>query len=107
MKKPTQETFGQRLARWRTERGIGQRELGRRSGISGTLISQLETGHTANPRLDTIEALAAALGLAPASLIADLRPIRAKKNGARGIGPVTYWADEKAAAPKSDGIDTR
>lgn len=46
----------------REERGFSQNELARRSGVKQSVISDIESEKTANPRVETIRALAAVLG---------------------------------------------
>lgn len=45
----------------RKKRGISQAELARRTGISQGVISYIECGRTKHPRVDTMQAIAAAL----------------------------------------------
>jgi len=42
--------------------GLSQAELSRRSGVKQSVISDIENGHTKSPRVETLMALAAALG---------------------------------------------
>ncbi len=56
-------TLGDRIFTARTERGFSLRELSRRSGVSNPLISQIESGHVANPGFFTVAKLARALDL--------------------------------------------
>lgn len=42
--------------------GLSQAELARRSGVKQSVISDIENGHTKSPRVETLMALAAALG---------------------------------------------
>jgi PAS domain S-box-containing protein len=55
-------TFGQQLRDLRNARGLTQRELAQKSGISYAYVSKLETGVMPPPRQKTIMALARALG---------------------------------------------
>ena len=50
------------LRKERIRKGITQHELSRKSGVKQSIISNIETGDTKNPRLDTAMRLAAALG---------------------------------------------
>lgn len=54
--------FGAAVRRARAERGITQREAAALAGVSYQLISQIETGRV-NTTVDTIEAIADALGI--------------------------------------------
>ena len=46
----------------REKAGLSQSELARRSGVKQSVISDIENEKTLNPRVDTIMALAEALG---------------------------------------------
>ncbi|HLX89898.1 MAG TPA: helix-turn-helix transcriptional regulator [Acidimicrobiales bacterium] len=59
----TPSQFGDRLRRWRSDRGVTLRDVSEVSGISIAYLSDLERGKLANPTLDTLTALAAALGV--------------------------------------------
>jgi transcriptional regulator with XRE-family HTH domain len=54
--------IGMRLKQLRAAKGITQLELSRATGLSLSIIAQLEQGETANPRLNTVKALAKGLG---------------------------------------------
>ena len=56
------------LERLRIERGLSQRALVARSGLSEGTVRALEAGRTANPHAPTIHALAGALELEPLEL---------------------------------------
>ncbi len=58
------EQMGFRIKEVRTQVGIGQRELARRSGLSVDAVHRLEHGHR-NPSLLTVLAVAEALGVEP------------------------------------------
>jgi transcriptional regulator with XRE-family HTH domain len=58
-----------RLQQLRFERGLTVRALARASGLHPSTVSRLETG-ARRLRIDHIEALAGALGVAPAALLA-------------------------------------
>lgn len=59
----TPSQFGDRLRRWRSDRGVTLRDVSEASGISIAYLSDLERGKLANPTLDTLTALAGALGV--------------------------------------------
>jgi transcriptional regulator with XRE-family HTH domain len=59
----TPGAFGHRLRRWRTDRDLTLRDVSEKSGLSIAYLSDLERGKLANPTLDTLTALAGALGL--------------------------------------------
>src|SRR4051812_16956629 len=54
-------SFGERLASVRKRRGLTQRELASESGVSVSLIRQLEQGHLTATRADTARKLAVAM----------------------------------------------
>jgi transcriptional regulator with XRE-family HTH domain len=54
--------IGERVKELRSAAGLSQMDLARASGLSLSIITQLEQGVTADPRLSTLKALAAALG---------------------------------------------
>lgn len=56
-------TIGKYLADLRAEKGISQRELAEKSGISNTEISRLESGKRVNPSPATLKAIAEAFGV--------------------------------------------
>ena len=60
------EGFGPLLRRFRTRAGLTQEALAERSGLSVRTIRGLETGERGDPRMGTVDALAAALGLTAA-----------------------------------------
>jgi transcriptional regulator with XRE-family HTH domain len=63
------EKFAQNLKSERLRRKLPQEVLARKAGLSVSYISMLERGQR-SPPLDTLEALAKALAVGPASLIA-------------------------------------
>jgi len=64
--------FGAKLRFWRCIRGFGSKELGRRAGISESLVSHYENGKT-NPSYETACKLAQVLGL-PIEYLWDHQP---------------------------------
>ena len=52
-------TLAEQLVLLRRRKGFSQDELGAKSGISGNTVGRIEAG-TASPRVDQLEALAAA-----------------------------------------------
>lgn len=49
------------LTHARVSRGLTTRQLAARSGVTGSLVSQIETGRVSSPRFHTVVALARAL----------------------------------------------
>jgi transcriptional regulator with XRE-family HTH domain len=62
----------QRLRALRRLRGLTQAELAERAHLSEKHYQALETSVRANPKLETLHALAVALDVHPAALFADL-----------------------------------
>lgn len=61
-------TTGQRIKSARKIAGMTQGELGEKLGVSGSAIAQYETGNR-NPKYDTLQRIAAALGVHPGDLM--------------------------------------
>ena len=57
-----QEVFSANIRRLRKQRGLTQRQLAERSGLSERYVSEVERG-VANPRLMSLKELAAGLGV--------------------------------------------
>jgi transcriptional regulator with XRE-family HTH domain len=53
----------------RLEQGLSQRELASRSGLSRSYVCDIERGRGAHPSVDTLDKLAAALGLSRIDLL--------------------------------------
>ena len=68
-------TLGQRVAQnlraMRLQRKLAQESLAEKAGLSVSYISMLERGQR-SPPLDTLEALAKALGVSPIALLQEL-----------------------------------
>ena len=67
-------TLGERLASVRKRCGLTQRELAAASGVSVSLVRQLEQGEREDTRLETARKLAAALGVPTTTLISQAAP---------------------------------
>ena len=67
--------FGHRLRHLRRQAGLTLEALGVAVGRPASYLSQLENGHR-EPRLSTVNALATALGCAPAELLSSAAPNR-------------------------------
>ena len=63
--------FGERLKALRTARGMSQMDVARVTGLSLSIVSQLEQGLTTNPRLNTVKVLCKALGCRIRDLVPD------------------------------------
>ncbi len=62
-------SIGRYIADIRNEKGISQRELAEKSGISNTEVSRLENGKRINPSPATLKAIANALEISYADLM--------------------------------------
>jgi len=60
-------TLGERIRALRQERGLQQRQLAQKSGLTPSMVSQIESGRL-TPSLHTLGKLAGALGVSIASL---------------------------------------
>jgi transcriptional regulator with XRE-family HTH domain len=60
--------LGRNLRNAREERGLTQEEVARRSGVHATEVSRIEAGKR-DPRVSTVERLAAAVELPPGELL--------------------------------------
>lgn len=60
--------LGRNLRSAREERGLTQEEVARRSGVHATEVSRIEAGKR-DPRVSTVERLAAAVNLPPGELL--------------------------------------
>lgn len=56
----------------RAERGLTQQQLAGKAGLSISLVTQVEQGSVADPRLSTLIALAGALGVSADRLVAEV-----------------------------------
>lgn len=63
-------SLGQQLRAKRTELGLSARDIAERSGMADSNVLRLEQGAIANPRPETLKAIADALGLDLADLYA-------------------------------------
>lgn len=65
------QTFGERLAEERNSRGVTQRDLAKKAGISQQRVHQLENPENDNVRLVTARKLAKGLGVPTSVLLAN------------------------------------
>jgi transcriptional regulator with XRE-family HTH domain len=72
-----------KLKELRERAGLTQQELAFGSGLSTSIISQIEQGSTGNPRMSTVKALARALGVSADELIELDQPDEPRKPRAR------------------------
>ena len=76
-------TFGVLLRRYRHGGALSQEALAERAGLSVQAISQLERGARHTPRLETVQRLAAALGLDAAARTRSSPPRSRPRSRAR------------------------
>ena len=57
------------IAQQRKERGLSQNQLAKLAGVHQSVISDIENGKTKAPRIDTMNAIAKALGISVNELI--------------------------------------
>ncbi|HET9894139.1 MAG TPA: XRE family transcriptional regulator [Streptosporangiaceae bacterium] len=95
---------GSLIRRERQKQGISLRELARRVGISGSMLSQVETDRT-RPSVSTIYAIANELGLSIDALLSDSDDAGAStvttvagNNALRGLAASTLAASTLAAS---------
>jgi predicted nucleotidyltransferase/DNA-binding Xre family transcriptional regulator len=67
-------SIGTTLKQLRTKEDLTQVELSKRSGVSDTIISRIENGKIADPRLSTLVRLAEGLGISPSKFIDRATP---------------------------------
>lgn len=66
------ESIGERVARYRKERGISAQALADRSGLTRAIITNIESGRRSDPTVSQLIAIALVLGVSPADLVFDL-----------------------------------
>ena len=65
------QTISDRVREIRKARGLDQRELATRAGVSMQTVSNLETGRLRDLKVSTLSALARSLGVSPAELLSS------------------------------------
>lgn len=71
-------TIGDRIRAIRKGKGLTQKELAKKLGVSASMIGQYET-NVRNPKFETIQKIASSLGVTTAEII-DLSPISPSLN---------------------------
>lgn len=113
-------SMGQRLRRIREKRGLTKYRLSKLSGVTEAYLSHLEGGAIANPRRDTMLALAKGLGVSLAELAGEelltpanawsivetslkaFIPVYGEVSAGSGMDPIDYVAVTRAKpAPES------
>lgn len=80
--------LGTRIATLRKAKGWTQKELAKRVRVSRPAVTQWESGHTENIRLDNLRLLANAFGLTVDALLTDSEMVR-EESPTYGGGPLT------------------
>lgn len=62
-------TLGEHIRELRTTAGLSQAELGKAAGVTGSAVSQLESGLSKTPKAETLLKVAKALGVDPNQLL--------------------------------------
>jgi transcriptional regulator with XRE-family HTH domain len=103
--------FARRVAELREKKGLTQAQLGRSAGVSGTCVWNWENGNTF-PRVDTLKALARALGTTGTHLVeGDEHPsaygsgVGAKSGPAADLPDLIRSARESIAAAAGISLD--
>lgn len=78
--KTWREAVGANVRLLRRAANISQAVLAERAGLSPAYVSMMERGH-ANPRLETLTALAHALNTSPVDILTAVQPEEAKVEG--------------------------
>ena len=73
-------TIGKKIQAFRKEKGLTQKELAQKLGVSASMIGQYETD-IRRPKLETLEKISAALGVAITDFI-DISEISPSLNSA-------------------------
>lgn len=76
-----QREIAEQVRVWREKRGLSQRALARAAGLSPVLVTKLESGAIADPRLSTLRKLAKALNVPVAEILEEERPARKRARG--------------------------
>ncbi|MGN9787791.1 BTAD domain-containing putative transcriptional regulator [Nonomuraea sp. ZG12] len=109
-------SFGGLLRAHRLRAGLTQRQLAERAGVSAGTIRDLEQGRTRSPKRDSVQAIAAALGVSGPDVErlhaaaaethraqrADAGPVRGGSLRIRVLGPIEVWHGDVQASLGSD-----
>lgn len=100
--KTLSKAIGEHIRRLRKARGWSQTELGAHAGISRATIAQIELGRYRSVDLDTVVALAKALGVSPSILIDGATAEEGSLQKAVEEFKNSYWA--KAMSPTEEEL---
>lgn len=101
--------LARRLKELRDARGLTQQQMAGQAGLSMSLVTQMEQGTKADPRLSTLLALARALGVAVADLIRGVEeapPVeepRPKGRPRKPPSPPAETPPDRGTAPTAKG----
>ena len=76
--------YGERIRRFRLERGLTQPQLAERVGVKKNAVSNWEAGRS-RPDIDSVPALCAALGVSPADFFAEGEGLAALSDEERAL----------------------
>jgi transcriptional regulator with XRE-family HTH domain len=96
------ETFGERLRKLRTQRGLSLDELAAKTGLSKAYLWRLETNPDVNPSIEVAQRLAAGLEVTIGALVAE------PSTGPEGdveIPPTLKQAQQTFSIPAQDLTD--
>lgn len=96
-------TLGQRIKQLRAERGLQQRQLAEKAGLTPSLVSQIESGRL-TPSLHTLGKVASALGVPIASLFAGQASGRIQLTRAQDCPVVTFEESTERWAVLGTGL---
>ena len=93
------ETFGERLRKLRTQRGLSLDELAAKTGLSKAYLWRLETNPDVNPSIEVAQRLAAALEVTIGALVAESST---GEDGDAKIPPTLKQAQKAFSIPAQD-----
>jgi DNA-binding XRE family transcriptional regulator len=78
-------SIAERLKKLRRDAGLSQEDLAAKAGLSASTVEQIEQGKKPDPRMNTLRALAWALGVDYAALMGEARRTARKKGNGRPL----------------------
>jgi transcriptional regulator with XRE-family HTH domain len=93
--------IGKRIRDLREERGLTQREVARRAGLTPSGVGFIEHGQTRNPSAETVVAIARALGVPVEELLAAEEPVPLG-DAPREAGPTSLEEERLKADSPTD-----
>lgn len=86
----------------RLDRGLDQRALAERAGISQSEVAKIEGGRAKRPSAQVLIALARALGGAPDALLGELEGVESGEPSILENREIQFWLDQIDNLPISD-----